>query len=115
MLYVDASALHLPPFLITAETAAQKMLFADRDIDFEGDEAFSSRFHVESSDEPAMRELLSSEVRAEFVAVGNCRIECIGSNLVFTEQQQTTVAGFEDFVEESVRLLNAMRGRPGRA
>jgi hypothetical protein len=108
LLYVDASTLGLPPFLITAETAAHKLLFADRDIDFEDDAEFSSRFHVESNDEPAVRELLSSEVRSEFVAVGNCRIECVGSKLVFTEQQQTTVAGFEDFVDESMRLLKAI-------
>jgi len=37
LLYVDASALLLPAFLTTSETAAYKMFFADRDIDFEED------------------------------------------------------------------------------
>jgi len=111
LLYVDGSELRLPPFLITGETIVHRTLFAGHDIDFADDPEFSSRYHLESSEEAAVRRLFTSGVRAAFVAVGECRLECVASKLLFSETQKTTVAAFEIFVDESTRLIRALSER----
>ncbi len=107
----NAAELQLPAFFITGETIAHKTLFAGSDVDFAEDPEFSSRFHLEGPDEAALRALFASDVRATFVAAGECRLECIGSVLLFSELQKTTVAAFEIFVDESTRLLRAVSER----
>ena len=114
LLYGDASALQLPAFFITGETIVHKTLFANCDVDFDEDPGFSSRFYLEGPDQAAIRALFGSDVRAAFVAVGECRLECIGSHLLFSESQKTTVAAFELFVEESTRLFEALKERWSR-
>ena len=114
LLYADASDLQLPAFFITVETIAHKTLFASLDIDFDEDPEFSSRFHLEGPDHAGIRALFGSDVRAAFVAVGECRLECIGSHLLFSESQKTTVAAFELFVDESMRLFEALKERWSR-
>jgi hypothetical protein len=108
LLYVDLADLKLPAFLIATETLAHRLLFSGRDINFPDDEPFSSHFHLQGGHEGAIRGLCSSAVRAEFLTVGACRLESAGSALVFIEAQQSTVAGFEIFVDESMRLMTAL-------
>ena len=106
-LLIDASDLRLPPFYIAGETILHKGLFSGRDIDFSDDAAFSDRYHLESSDEGAVRALFTPAVRRAFVEVGNCHLECVSSMLTFRELEQTTVRGYELFVDDSLKLYHA--------
>lgn len=107
-LIIDASDLRLPPFYITGETFVHKGLFSGSDIDFADDAAFSDRYHLESSDDVALRALFTPALRTAFVEVGNCHLECVSSTLAFRELEQTTVRGYELFVDDSLKLYHAM-------
>jgi hypothetical protein len=108
LLIVSDSSLRLPPFLITNKTAAHSLLYAGQNLTIDDDAEFSSRFHVESSDHAAIRNLLSAEVRQAYVAASDCRVECIDSKVIFSDEQMTTTAGYANFLDSSMRLLNAM-------
>jgi len=107
-LLIDASDLRLPPFHITGETIGHKGLFSGSDIDFAGDAAFSDRYHLESSNEVTVRALFTPDVRKAFVEAGNCQLECVSSTLMFRQLEQTTVRGYELFVDDSLRLYRAI-------
>ena len=107
-LLIDASDLRLPRFYITGETIVHKGLFRGSDIDFADDAAFSDRYHLESSDEVAVRALFTPAVRTAFVEAGNCHLECVSSTLTFRELEQTTLRGYELFVDDSLKLYHAM-------
>jgi hypothetical protein len=107
-LLIDASDLRLPPFFITGETIVHKGLFGGNDIDFPDDPAFSDRYHLESSDAAAVRALFTPALRRAFVEAGNCHLECVSSTLMFRELEQTTVRGYELFVDDSLKLYHAL-------
>lgn len=108
LLFFEAS---MPPFYATPETLAHKAGLLGADIDFVEDPVFSDLFHLASKNEIAARRLFGREVRAEFVRIGHCRVESDGTALLFMEQQQTTVRGYEMFVEESLRLAAILSSR----
>jgi hypothetical protein len=98
----------MPAFYATTETLAHKAGLLGSDIDFVEDAHFSDMFHLNSTNERAARGLFGREVRAEFVRVGQCSVESDGTSLLFVEQQQTTVRGYEMFVDESLRLAGKL-------
>jgi hypothetical protein len=108
LLLVSGGALRLPPFLITNKTAVHSLLHAGQNVTFDDDAEFSSRFHVESGDAAAIRDLLSAEVRQAYVAASDCRVECVDSIVVFSDEQMTTTAGYTNFLDGSMHLLHAM-------
>ena len=108
VLYVDVSDLRLPPFFITDKKVVHTFRYSMPALEFSDDAEFSSRFHLESRDEAAARKVFDREARRQFVAVGACRIECTESKLLFSDWQYTTVAAYEIFVDESMRLLDAI-------
>ena len=107
-LLIDASDLRLPPFYLRGETIVDKGLFSGSDIDFADDAAFSDRYHLESSNEATVRTLFTPDVRKAFVEAGNCHLECVSSTLTFRELEQTTVRGYELFVDDSLKLYRAI-------
>jgi len=48
------------------------------------------------------------DVRAAFARIGNCRLDSIGTGLLFRGLQQTTVRGYEIFVNESMLPVGAI-------
>jgi hypothetical protein len=48
------------------------------------------------------------DVRAAFARIGNCRLDSIGTGLLFRGLQQTTVRGYEIFVNESMLPVDAI-------
>jgi hypothetical protein len=108
VLLIDVGDLRLQPFYLRTETILQKAVFSGSDIDFADDPAFSDRYHLESGDEVAMRTLFTPDVRKAFVEAGNSHLECASSTLAFRELEQTTVRGYELFVDDSLKLYRAM-------
>jgi len=111
VLYVDVSDLRLPPFFIEDKKLVHTFLYSGAGLTFSDDAGFSSQFHLESGDEAAARKVFNREVRRQFVAVGACRIECVESRLLFSDGQFTTVAAYEIFADESMKLFDAITRR----
>ena len=96
-------AMQLPPFVIASRT-----LFAARGITFD-DPDFSQRYFVESADEPALRELLTPNVRRTIAGAQTWRMESDGNELTFRDPQHMTVEGLERFVDDSMRVVKVLR------
>ena len=111
MMHVDAAGVRLPPFVIADKTLILKLVFSGRAIAFDDDPGFSELFHLESSDEKSVRELFTHEVRAAFIAAGNCQLESTAAGLLFQEPLHTTVAGFEQFTARSLGLTRSLVDR----
>jgi hypothetical protein len=107
-LLIDTTDLRLPPFYVTGESIGHKAVFGARDIDFVDDAEFSDRYHLESSDEAGVRRFFTTAVRKAFVDVGTCHLECVASTLLFRELEQTTVRGYELFVDDSLKLYRSL-------
>jgi len=108
MMHVDAAGIRLPPFVIADKTLFLKLVFSGRNIAFDDDPQFSELFYLESGDEKSARDLFTREVRAAFLAAGNCQLESTAAGLLFREPLQTTTAGFEQFTGVSLRLLETL-------
>lgn len=107
MLYVEGAGRRLPPFFLTGKTALHSLL-GEPALDFAEDVAFSARYHLTGPDAAAIRKTFDNEVRAAFLTVPSCRVECANSAILFVDPEQTTLAGFESFVSESMLLLRAL-------
>ena len=62
----------------------------------------------------AVRAIVTPAVRKAFVEVGNCHLECMSATLMFRELEQTTVRGYELFVDDSLKLYCALTRQTDR-